>query len=229
MVQGAGAKIHEAGAVILGGHTINDEELKYGLAVTGMVHPEEIVTNQNARPGDVLILTKPLGTGVISTALKAGKASTFAVEKINRSMKTLNNTAAKAMMEIGVHACTYVTGFGLLGHALQLAQASKVSLAINSAEVPIFEEALIYAEMKLFPGGTLKNEKFVNSFLSVDSGIDREVYMLLCDAQTSGGLLITAAAAKGQKLLSEFKNRGVESAQMIGEVLNQQEKVIYIK
>jgi len=228
IAQGGSSKIQEAGAVILGGHTINDEELKYGLAVTGIVHPDQMVTNQNAQPGDVLILTKPIGTGCISTALKAGQASDSAVEKINQSMRTLNNKAAKAMMEIGVHACTDVTGFGLSGHALQLAQASNVSLAIDSTQVPIFEEALAYADRNLFPGGTIKNEKFVNPFLSVDPTINRELYMLLCDAQTSGGLLISVARPKGEVLLSQLKSNGVEAAKRIGEVLSKQEKVIYL-
>ena len=228
IIQGGSEKVKQAGAVILGGHTIKDEELKYGLAVTGIIHPDKLITNENAQPGDLLILTKPIGTGVISTALKAEIASNEAVEKINSSMKTLNNVAAEAMVKVGVNACTDVTGFGLLGHALQLAQASKVSLRIDAKKVPIFEEAFEYAEMSLFPGGSIKNEKFVRPHLSIDGSVNNNLYRLLCDAQTSGGLLISVEESKGERLLTILRDRGINEAKIIGEVIQKKDKVIYV-
>jgi selenide, water dikinase len=228
IIQGGTELVKKAGAVMLGGHTIKDEDLKYGLAVTGIVHPDKLITNENCQPGDKLILTKPLGTGVISTALKKKKASEKAIEKINKSMRTLNNVASEAMVEIGVNGCTDVTGFGLLGHALQLAQASNVSLKIDSKKVPTFEEAKEYATKGFYPGGTLKNEKFVRPSIEVKSTVNEIEYMLLCDAQTSGGLLISVEKLKGEKLLHVLRSKGIASAEIIGEVIEKKDKVIYV-
>ncbi len=228
IIQGGIQKVKEAGAVILGGHTIKDEDLKYGLAVTGIVHPDKIITNENAQSGDVLILTKPIGTGVISTALKAGKASDRAVEQINQSMKKLNNIAADVMVEIGAHACTDVTGFGLLGHALQLAQASRVSLQIDSKQVPLFDEAITYAEMSLFPGGTKKNAAFVKSHVNFDDQVDEKMNMLLADAQTSGGLLISISEEKSEIFLNTLKQKGINEASIIGRVISKEKYVIKV-
>jgi len=228
IIQGGSEKVKQAGAVILGGHTIKDEDLKYGLAVTGIVHPDKLITNEKALPGDLLILTKPIGTGVISTALKAGKASEAAIEKINLSMKALNNIAAETMVEVGVNACTDVTGFGLLGHALQLAQASKVSLEIEANKVPVFDGAFDYAEMSLFPGGSVKNEKFVRPNLKVSKSVNNNLYKLLCDAQTSGGLLISVEESKGEKLINLLRNKGVVSSEIIGTVTPRKDEVIYV-
>jgi len=229
IIKGGSEKIREAGAVILGGHTIKDDDPKYGLAVTGIVHPQKIITNRGAKPGDVLILTKPIGTGIISTALKADAASDTAIEKINQSMKTLNNVAARTMVELGVNACTDITGFGLLGHALQLAQASGVSLIIEWKEVPIFEEALEYAEQALLPGGTIKNFKFVEPQVEFDAAVNDDWKMILADAQTSGGLLISVEKAKSETLIKLLKNRGVKTARIIGTVCAPMEKSLCVK
>lgn len=228
MILGGSHKIKEAGAVILGGHTIKDDDLKYGLAVTAIIEPNNLITNDRAKPGDQLILTKPLGTGVISTALKRGEASAEAVAKINDSMRQLNDQAAAAMLEIGVNACTDVTGFGLLGHALQLAQASHVSLQISLKQVPIFEEAYDYAAKSYYPGGTKKNFKYLEPFAHFDSGVNFDLQMLLCDAQTSGGLLIAVPEQKATKLLSRLKEKGVRAAAFIGEVIETSDKRIYV-
>jgi len=228
IIQGGSELVKQAGAVILGGHTIKDEDLKYGLAVTGIVHPDKLITNEKCQPGDVLILTKPLGTGVVSTALKKKKASDKAIEKINKSMTTLNNIASETMVEIGVNGCTDVTGFGLLGHAFQLAQASHVSLKINSTKVPFFEEAKEYAAKGFYPGGTLKNEKFVRPSVEVKNSVKETEHMLLCDAQTSGGLLISVKESKGENLLNLLKSRGIDSAEIIGEVIEKKNRVIYV-
>lgn len=228
IIQGGGSKIKEARAVILGGHTIKDDELKYGLAVTGIVHPDKIITNDKAQPGDIIILTKPIGTGVISTALKAGKASSIAVEKINNSMKTLNNVAAKIMTDFGAHACTDVTGFGLLGHALQLAQASNVSIRFDSKKIPIFEEAFEYAEMSLFPGGTKKNAKFVAPQIEFSDTVDQSTRMILADAQTSGGLLIIVHKEIGETICTKLQVNGLSNTRIIGEVFPLQKKSIFV-
>ena len=221
-------KIKEAGAVVLGGHTIKDEELKYGLAITAIVDPQKLVTNDKAAPGDLLILTKPLGTGVISTAMKAGLASEQAITKINDNMRQLNASAAQTMIEVGVNACTDITGFGLMGHALQLAQASGVSLQINSKQVPIIEEAFEYAENSLFPGGTQLNYKYIKPFIQFAPSVENDLQMLLCDAQTSGGLLIAVPEHKNKELLALLHKNGVHSAQIIGKAIPAQEKIIYV-
>ena len=218
----------QADVALLGGHTIKDEDLKYGLAITGIVHPEKLITNDKARPGDVLILTKPIGTGVISTALKAGKASAQAIEQINQSMTSLNRAASECMVEVGAHACTDITGFGLLGHAAQMAQASNVSLKINAANVPLFDEAMKYVAAGMIPGGTKKNEKFIRPQVEVAREVDPDLYLLLCDAQTSGGLLIAVTPDDGKKLLQMLHERGVAEARIIGEVVAEREKVIHV-
>lgn len=229
IVKGGMTKVKEAGAVILGGHTIKDEELKYGLAVTGTVTRDRLVRNDRARPGDRLVLTKPLGTGVISTALKAGVASEEAVSKINDSMRELNDKAARAMVDLKASACTDVTGFGLLGHALQMAQASKVALRILVKEVPVFEEAFEYARKDLFPGGSKANYDYVSPWLDSAPSISEEIKMLLADAQTSGGLLISLPAKKTESFLDRMTEGGIAGAAVIGEVCESKEPRIYLE
>ncbi|MEE4312761.1 MAG: selenide, water dikinase SelD, partial [candidate division KSB1 bacterium] len=184
---------------------------------------------EGAKPGDDLILTKPLGTGVISTALKAGKASASAIEKINAQMCELNRTAAEVMMEIGVNACTDITGFGLLGHAAQLAQASGMSLSIESDSVPIIDEAREYAAQSFFPGGTVKNLEFVRPSVRFGESVHDDVQMLLCDAQTSGGLLMSVDKSRSEEMIRALQKRGIESAMRIGEVAEQSGASIYIQ
>ena len=229
MLKGGGQKTGEAGAVILGGHTIKDDDLKYGLAITAVIHPKDLVTNEGAKPGDDLILTKPLGTGVISTALKAGIASASAIEKINAQMCELNKTAAEVMMDVGVNACTDITGFGLLGHAAQMAQASGRSLSIDSYAVPIIDEAREYAAQSLFPGGSVKNFEFVKPSVRFSDSVDDDMQMLLCDAQTSGGLLMSVDKSRSDEMISALRTRGVVSAMRIGEVAEHSGASIYIQ
>lgn len=229
IVRGGSNKVKEAGAVVLGGHTIKDEELKYGLAVTGRVRRDRLVRNDGARPGDRLVLTKPLGTGVISTALKAGVASEEAVSKINKSMRELNEKAAEAMVELGASACTDVTGFGLLGHTLQMAQASKVGMRIWVEEVPIFEEAFEYARKGLFPGGSKANYDYAKAHLDWRPSVSEETRMLLSDAQTSGGLLISLASEKTEPFLARMKEEEVREARVIGEVTESKKPKIYLE
>jgi selenide,water dikinase len=229
ILTGVADKFKEADAVIIGGHTIKDREIKCGVAVTGIVKPDSIITNAKAKPGDTLILTKPLGTGIISTALKMGKASDDAIKEINQNMSQLNKSACEAMLEIGVSSATDITGFGLLGHALEMAEASHVSMVIDAYRVPIIEEALLLAKQKLFPGGSVKNFEFVKPQVQYAQGVDNEMQMLLCDAQTSGGLLLAVPEEKSAKLLNLLHERGVVSAQIIGAVGDEQHTKIVIE
>lgn len=228
IVQGGINKIKEADAVILGGHTIKDQELKYGLAVTGIIDRNKLVVNDKAKPGDKLILTKLLGTGTIATALKKGIASQSAINKINKSMCQLNRKASEAMQRIGVNACTDITGFGLLGHAFQIAKLSNVGLKIYTNEVPIFEEAYDYAAQKMFPGGSLSNFDYIKPYLKSAPSVNQDIQMLLCDAQTSGGLLIAVSPEKGNKLLNTLHRSDVPNARIIGEIIASKSPKIYL-
>jgi len=219
ILKGGFDKTTEAGAVLAGGHTIMDEELKYGLSVTGIVHPDKIITNANARPGDKLVLTKPIGTGIISTALKAGKDLGELSDRVNRSMATLNKAAAEVMQEIGVNAATDITGFGLLGHGYEMAAASKVGFNIWFSKTPVFNEALSMIAEGYVPGGTNNNRHYLQGKVTLSGALSWEQSTLLFDAQTSGGLLISLPEAKVDQLLAELHRRGVSDAAVIGEVV----------
>jgi selenide,water dikinase len=212
-------KVHEAGAIVVGGHTVEDAELKYGLSVTGVIHPERVVLNRGAQVDDKIILTKPLGTGIISTAIKNGAASAGAGAKIVKSMTKLNRKAAELMQETGVHAATDVTGFGFLGHASEMVEGSGVGLAIHSTEVPFFAEAREYAEKGLTPGGLQRNREFRTGMVSIESSVPSYLADILFDPQTSGGLLISVAPEKAAKLLDRMHREGIEEAALVGEVL----------
>jgi selenide,water dikinase len=218
ILKGGLDKIHEAGAVLVGGHSVDDVELKYGLSVTGIVHPDRIMTNAGARPGDRLILTKPLGTGIIATALKGKAASQEAEETMIRVMVELNRTAAEVMQEVGANGCTDITGFGLLGHALEMASASHCSMTIRASQVPVIPFALEYARMGIVPGGTHANRNYCMRSLRVDPAVPAPLLDLLSDAQTSGGLLITVPADRSQQMLGTLLARGLKDAALIGEV-----------
>ena len=219
ILKGGYSKIQESGAIIVGGHSIDDTDIKYGLSVTGTIHPDKILTNANARPGDRLVLTKPLGTGIIGTALKGEMASQEAVKKITQSMTTLNRVACEVMVEVGANACTDITGFGLLGHALEMAMASDVAIAIQSQSVPIFPEAEEYASMGMVPGGTGRNRDFAACKVEILGHVPDIKMDILYDAQTSGGLLISVEGERVQMLLGQLHRRGVKWATIIGEVL----------
>ena len=211
-------KIHEAGALLVGGHSVDDTELKYGLSVTGIVHPQRILTNAGAQVGDRLILTKPLGTGIIATAMKGGAASPEAEAQAVAVMTALNRPAALCLEGFAVHAVTDITGFGLLGHALEMATGSHVELTLFASLVPVMAAARDYAAMGLVPAGTFANRNFCQKSLKVGSGVDPVTLDLLADAQTNGGLLIAVAGDQGEKLLARLHDQGVAAATMIGEV-----------
>jgi len=229
ILQGGLEKMREAGVILVGGHSIDDEELKYGLSVTGTIHPKRIVTKAGAKPGDKLILTKPLGTGIINTALKGGLAGKETTAKVTKYMVTLNKKASELMQEIGVHACTDITGFGLLGHACEMAQNSEVGMKIYVASLPIFAEATEFAEMGLVPGGTQRNREFRSHMVEMASEFPDYMLDILFDPQTSGGLLISVSAAKAELLLSRLHEAGVVEATIIGEVTKQPKERIVIK
>jgi selenide,water dikinase len=214
VLRGGQEVVEEAGALLVGGHSVEDPELKYGLSVTGSVHPDRVVTNAGARPGDRLVLTKPLGTGVIATAIKAGLAPSGAEADAVRWMTTLNRSAAEAMLEVGAHACTDVTGFGLLGHALEMARASRVALEIAAAAVPLIDGVRELAAMGMLPAGSFANRAFCGAEVDIEAGVDPLLVDLLADAQTSGGLLIAVAAERAAALHAALARRGVPHAEI---------------
>lgn len=226
ILRGGGDKMAEAGVVLVGGHSIDDSELKYGLSVTGVVHPRRLVTNSGAKAGDKLILTKPLGTGIISTAVKAGAADRRTVAVVTKTMATLNNRAAELMQEVRVHACTDITGFGFLGHAVQLAQNSRIGININVSSVPLFTKAAELARRGFRPGGLQRNRDFYSPCVKVAPELPAHVLDLLYDPQTSGGLLICLAASKAERLLSRLRQAGVKEAAVIGEAVSKPKGVI---
>ena len=216
LLRGGYDKVYEAGALITGGHSILDDEPKYGLAVTGFVHPDKMLTNSGARPGDALLFTKPIGTGVLTTAAKADMASAGSMARAHRLMTTLNKAARDLMVRRRVHACTDVTGFGLLGHSLEMAQGSGVELEIDVGAVDFFPEAAELAKMGVLPEGMYRNRAFAES--SVDPGT-AELWQqdLLYDPQTSGGLLMAVDPEDAEALFQELKG-AVPSAQRLGTV-----------
>jgi selenide,water dikinase len=218
ILRGGLDKVHEAGALLVGGHSVEDPELKYGLAVTGVVHPEHIFTKAGALPGDRLILTKPLGTGIIATALKGRLASPAAEAAMIKVMRELNRAAAEALAGLEVHAVTDITGFGLLGHALELAGASRVELTLKAGAVPVLSFAREYAALGLVPAGSHANRRFCEKHLFVDPRVGQIDVDLLSDAQTSGGLFISLAAPHAEVLLERLHDRGVSAAAIVGEV-----------
>lgn len=218
ILRGAQDKAQEAGVSIIGGHTIDDTEPKFGLAVTGIIHPEKVLTNAGAKPGDVLILTKPLGLGIITTALKRGLADAETTQTAIEIMSTLNRAAAEALTELPVNACTDITGFGLLGHLKEMAQGSGVNVEISADSVPVLEAAKEFITANVIPGGTLNNMEYVADVVTWSPEISRTLRTLLCDAQTSGGLLISVPAEHSEKATETLLAKGVKAAKIIGQV-----------
>ena len=220
ILRGGTDKMIEAGVILVGGHSIDDAELKYGLSVTGTVHPDRLLTNSGARAGDKLILTKPLGTGIINTALKAGLASKETIAKVTGCMASLNKEAAELMQEFEIHACTDITGFGLIGHACQLAQNSQAGIKIRSDSVPFFDEAEEFSRMGLCPGGLYRNREFYGKKVDFASQVPDYVNDILFDPQTSGGLLISLSAEAAQLLTDRLLKAGLQDVATIGEVID---------
>lgn len=222
-------KIHEAGAILVGGHSVEDQELKYGLSVTGTIHPSRVIRNTGCKIGDKLILTKPLGVGIINTALKGNMVNRTTVDRAIRCMATLNNKASELMQKTTVNACTDVTGFGLLGHACEMIECTDVAIMIDSAMVPYFPEAKELAEMGLVPGGMYRNRDFRAHMVEVSEQVPAYMVDILFDPQTSGGLLISLPAENANKLLSTMHEEGINDAAIIGEVLDEPKGRIIVR
>lgn len=227
ILQGGLEKIREADAVLLGGHSVEDDELKYGLAVTGLIHPKKIIQNRGLRPGDALVLTKPLGTGIIATAVKAEMAGRQARQAAAQSMARLNRRAAELMAELAVSACTDVTGFGLGGHAFEMIRSTQLSLVVHSARLPCLPEVAKWAEMGLLPAGLHRNRCFVADHVQVEPDVCTHLADLLFDPQTSGGLLIGLPSAQADTLVQRLQEEEIAGVH-IGEVIADRKETIYL-
>jgi selenide,water dikinase len=228
ILRGGLDKMREAGVLLVGGHSVEDNELKYGLSVAGTIHPQKVLYNKGARAGDTLILTKPLGTGIINTALKGGLAAEDSVARAIECMSTLNRKAAELMAGVEVHACTDVTGFGLLGHACEMIKGEDAGMVIYSSKVPILPGTEEYALMGLIPAGTIRNRDYNLHMIECPAGITDEQLLILFDAQTSGGLLISVPGPQAHALLKRLRQEGVEEAAIIGEVTAQPKGTIVL-
>jgi selenide,water dikinase len=219
ILRGGLDKLREAGVVLAGGHTVEDNELKYGLSVTGVVHPDKVLTNLGARPGDRLILTKPLGTGILATAVKAGMVEAESLDHLAAVMATLNRKAAELMLSFEVHACTDVTGFGLLGHACEMVEDSPVGFIIRADALPLLPGAEGFCEMGIIPAGLYRNREFREKMVAIDASVPGPLQDLMFDPQTSGGLLIALPADEAETLLERMHRGDVRDAAIIGEVV----------
>lgn len=216
-LKGGQDKINEAGAVLVGGHSVDDPQFKYGLSVTGIVHPDRVVTNSGARVGDAIILTKPIGTGIMSTAIKAKLAEPSHIREAVALMSMLNQGAAQVMADFDVHACTDVTGFGLAGHLLEMAKGSKTRITLYADRVPLLEQVMVFASMGLVPAGAHKNRAFFKGLTRLDPSVDRALADLMFDPQTSGGLMICLEKKIAPSCVAEMEKKGIK-AWIIGEV-----------
>jgi selenide,water dikinase len=216
ILKGGAERVHEAGAVILGGHTIIDRELKYGLAVTGIVHPDRVIRNVGVQEGDALVLTKPLGTGIIATALKRRKASKQNVREAVFSMVALNRRASEIMRGFPVHACTDVTGYALLGHAAEMAMGSGVTIVLESGRLPLLRGAARLARAGCLTGGCTRNREYLKNKIIIDPSIREDLVEIAFDPQTSGGLLIALPADEAPALVEELQANGIGAAGIVG-------------
>jgi len=229
MLRGGIDKMKEAGVAVIGGHSIKDTEIKFGFAVTGVVDPKKIVTNDKAEPGDLLILTKPIGTGIISFASQLERSSKEARDAIGRSMVELNRTAAEAMIENGVMAATDVTGFGLMGHLSEMVAQSRVTAEIYADQVPFFAGVLDCVKEELISGAIERNREYAAQYVEVEEGVNGDVAIALYDPQTSGGFLISVKQDHAGRLLSKLKEGGANAAAVIGRVTAKSEGKIFVK
>jgi selenide,water dikinase len=228
ILQGGHDKVKEANALVIGGHTVEDKEPKYGLSVTGFIHPKDLVTNSNAKPGDVLILTKPLGLGILNTGIKAGIVSEDGYKTAVSTMTELNKFSKDAMMKVGVNICTDITGFGLLGHAYEMAEGSDVTIKFCAHSIPIIEEALSLARMGIIPAGAYRNMDYIKSHVKISDKTAQEIIDCMTDPQTSGGLLISVEKNKSEMLLNELK-KSITPYGLVGEVLEKQDYRIIVE
>ena len=227
ILRGGYDKAYEAGVIITGGHTIHGAEPIYGLAVSGFVNPKNVLTNSGAKPGDAIILTKPLGIGIITTAAKAGLVEDALLDKAYKQMAMLNKTARDIMVRHAVHSCTDVTGFSLLGHSLEMAQGSGCTITLLADKIPYHEEAYEFADMGFIPAGAYRNREFAEASVKIGDNIERPMIDICFDPQTSGGLLISIDGNEAGKAVLEMKMAGVE-AEIIGNVSEKKDYPIYL-
>ena len=219
ILRGGASKAAEAGLLVVGGHTVDDAEPKYGMAVTGLIGPGEQMTNAGARPGDALVLTKPIGTGIITTAGKQQKVTPAVLDGAVAAMRELNDSASRAAKEAGVRACVDVTGFGLVGHLLGMLRSSNVGARVSHGAVPVLDGAVELLEQEVAPGGTRRNLSSAEPEVAWDDALDSTERLLLCDAQTSGGLLMAVAPEALDDLLSALERGGVATRAVVGEIV----------
>ncbi len=229
ILKGGGDKVREAGALLVGGHTVDDNEPKYGLSVTGTIHPDKVVSNSGAKAGDVLILTKPLGLGILNTAIKAQMLDEKIQKKAIDIMVSLNNIAAQGMNMTGVNSCTDITGFGLLGHAYEMAKGSDVSIIVDSKSIPIIEGTVENAQMGLVPAGAYRNQSYLGDNIEFKDDVPIYIKDILFDPQTSGGLFISLPKGKSKELLDYYSKNLKTEFSIIGEVVEKQDKYLIVK
>lgn len=230
IMAGGISKIEEAGALLVGGHSVEDKELKYGLSVTGTVHPERVMLNSGARAGDRLLLTKPLGSGIVSTAIKGGLAGGNEEEMLVSCMATLNRVGGEALASVGGHGCTDITGFGLIGHLYEMAAASGVSIKISAADVPLLDGVINFADMGIIPEGAHNNRKFYQKQVKSALAENDPLEIIFYDPQTSGGLLIAASPSKIKAIIEQIKGSDYPLPfAVIGEVVSRDEAFIIIE
>lgn len=228
ILNGAAAKVKEAGAITVGGHSIDDQEPKFGLSVTGIVHPDKVWKNVGAIPGDVLVLTKPIGVGILTTGIKRGAVSAEQEEIVTATMASLNKTAAEALKKYHPHAVTDVTGFGLLGHGSEMARGSEVSLEIHHQKVPVLEGTYELARKGVVPGGSKSNLKWLENDIDFGTLLSEE-QLVLCDAITSGGLLVSLSEDEAIQYVNDLQEKGLTHSAIIGRVLTKKDKLIIVK
>lgn len=227
ILRGGSERVAAAGAVVAGGHSVRDAEVKYGMAVTGIIHPQRILTNGGAKPGDMLVLTKPLGSGILTSAVKSGKLPPQELQECIEVMVDLNAGACEAALEVGVHACTDITGFGLIGHAQEMAAASEVTLEIEAAAVPLMRHALELGRQGVVTRAWKSNLEAIGAAFDA-GGVDETLVKVLADAQTSGGLLLAVPADRADALVEALKRRKTRAAAIIGRALPRTSQIIVL-
>jgi selenide,water dikinase len=229
IIQGGVDKLQEADVVLVGGHSVEDSELKYGLSVTGFVHPKRVLVKRNLKKGQQLILTKPLGVGIVNTAVKAGLTTTDLNNQVSSIMTTLNKDAAEVMAHFPVSACTDVTGFGFIGHLSEMVLGSGCGVEIDSSSLPLIYAAVEFARMGMIPAGAYKNRTYRESMVKIAAGVPREIIDILFDPQTSGGLLMAVDTSAAKELLRSLQEKKVLSAAIVGRVVGRGAEKIWIQ
>jgi selenide,water dikinase len=229
IIQGGIDKMKEAEVALVGGHSIEDKEIKYGLSVTGIIHPDRVLTKKNLRPGDSLVLTKPLGTGIINTAIKAGMASDKLCDEVTRLMASLNRDAARIMAGYDISACTDVTGFGFLGHLAEMVSGSGNGMRIDAQRIPVIAEALELANMGFIPAGAYKNRDFRQKMILLADKVSRKIVDILFDPQTSGGLLVAVARHQADDFMAALVEAGMTHTAVVGDVLDVSDEKIWVE